>query len=255
MTAALFLCDDLTADVLVLAGPEGHHAATVRRVRVGEPVDLADGRGTRAHCTVVGLGHDTVELRVDERVVEPRPQPWLVVAQAIAKGDRGELAVELATEVGVDEVLPWAAARSIVKWEGPRGEKALGRWRSTAREAGKQSRRAHHPVIGTQVDTDELLARVDAATTFVLHEQATVPLAGVDLPADGEVLLVVGPEGGITDRELDRLTGAAPPPCASAAASCAPPPPAPPRPPSSAPALPAGPERPLASSTSPREPR
>lgn len=208
MTAALFLCDDLTGSVVRLSGPEGRHAATVRRVQLGEPVDLADGRGTRARCTVVGLGHDTVDLRVLERVDEPRPVPWLVLAQALAKGDRGELAVELATEVGVDEVLPWSAARCIVKWDGPRGERALARWRSTAREAGKQSRRARHPVVREQVDLDALLARAGAATTLVLHEQAEVPLASVALPAERDVLLVVGPEGGITDGELGRLRSA-----------------------------------------------
>ena len=208
MTAAVFLCDDLAGDTVVLAGPEGRHAATVRRVQVGEDVDLADGRGTRARCTVVSLGHDTVELRVRERLVEPAPTPWLVVAQGIAKGDRGELAVELATEVGVDEVLPWAAARCIVKWEGARGERALARWRSTAREAGKQSRRARHPVVGDPVGLDALLARAATATTLVLHEEASVPLASVALPADGEVLLVVGPEGGITPAELSALGSA-----------------------------------------------
>lgn len=206
MTAALFLCDDLAGDVVRLSGPEGRHAATVRRVQVGEAVDLADGRGTRARCTVLALGHDTVDLRVRERVVEPPPTPWLAVAQGIAKGDRGELAVELATEVGVDEVLPWAAARCVVKWEGARGERALGRWRSTAREAAKQSRRARHPVVPDPVDLDGLLARTAGATTLVLHEEASVPLASVDLPAEGEVLLVVGPEGGIAERELERLT-------------------------------------------------
>lgn len=208
MTAALFLCDDVSADVVVLTGPEGRHAATVRRVQVGEAVDLADGRGTRASCTVVGLGHDAVELRVRSRVVESAPVPWLVVAQGIAKGDRGELAVELATEVGVDEVLPWAAARCIVKWEGARGERALGRWRSTAREAGKQSRRARSPVVGDPVGLDGLVRRAASATTLVLHEEASAPLASVALPADGEVLLVVGPEGGITEPELAALTAA-----------------------------------------------
>ena len=206
MTAALFLCEDVSGDRIVLTGPEGRHAATVRRVQVGEAVDLADGKGTRARCTVVSLGHDAVELQVRERVVEPQPSPWLVVAQGIAKGDRGELAVELATEVGVDEVLPWAAARCVVKWEGARGQRALGRWRSTAREAGKQSRRARHPVVGAQVDLDALVERAGRAATLVLHEQADVPLATVPLPAEGQVLLVVGPEGGITDRELAALT-------------------------------------------------
>jgi 16S rRNA (uracil1498-N3)-methyltransferase len=205
MTAALFLCDDLTADTVVLSGPEGRHAATVRRVQVGEAVDLADGLGTRARCTVVALGQDRVELRVRERVVEPAPAPWLALAQGIAKGDRGELAVELATEVGVDEVLPWAAARCVVKWEGARGERALARWRSTAREAGKQSRRARHPVVGDPVGLDALVARASTATTLVLHEEASTPLASVGLPQDGQVLLVVGPEGGITERELAAL--------------------------------------------------
>ena len=208
MTAALFLHDDLTGDELVLAGPEGRHAATVRRVRVGEAVDLADGRGTRARCRVTALGQDVVHLRVQSRVVEPEPSPRLVLVQAIAKGDRGELAVELATEVGVDEVVPWAAERCVVKWEGVRGERALGRWRSTAREAGKQSRRARHPVLGTWLDTPALLERVAGTCCLVLHETAVEPLATTALPVAGEVLLVVGPEGGLTDRELAQLEAA-----------------------------------------------
>ncbi|MCW2713347.1 MAG: rRNA ((1498)-N(3))-methyltransferase [Frankiales bacterium] len=205
MTAPLFLLDDLSGDVLVLTGPEGRHAATVRRVRVGEAVDLADGRGTRASCRVLELGQDTVRLSVVSRTVEAPPPLRLVLVQAIAKGDRGELAVELATEVGVDEVVPWSAERCVVKWDGARGERALGRWRSTAREAGKQSRRAWHPPVGHWVDLPELIARMAGATTFVLHEQAQQPLATVDLPGAGEVLLVVGPEGGITDAELAAL--------------------------------------------------
>lgn len=208
MSSALFLCDDLAADLIELGGPEGRHAATVRRVKVGERVDLADGRGTRASCVVVSLGTDVVRLRVEARVLEPEPQPRLVLVQALAKGDRGELAVELATEVGVDEVVPWQAERCIVKWDGARGEKALSRWRSTAREAGKQSRRARHPVVSHWASTEELLARVGSTPTLLLHETASVPLASVALPESGDLLLVVGPEGGLTDREVRSLTAA-----------------------------------------------
>lgn len=208
MSAPLFLCDDLGPDTLLLAGAEGRHAATVRRVRVGEAVDLADGRGTRARCRVTEVGQDVVHLRVIERIVEPERSPRLVLVQAIAKGDRGELAVELATEVGIDEVIPWSAERCIVKWEGARGERALGRWQSTAREAGKQSRQARHPVLGTWLDTPALLARMAGTTTLVLHEQATEPLARTPLPDAGEVLLIVGPEGGLTDGELRAFTEA-----------------------------------------------
>ena len=208
MTAALFLHDDLSSDTVLLAGPEGRHAATVRRVKVGESVDLADGLGTRAACRVVSLGQDVVTLAVLSRVVEPEPAPRLVLVQAIAKGDRGELAVELATEVGIDEVVPWSAERCVVKWEGARGEKSLARWRSTAREAGKQSRRARHPVLTTWLDTPALLERLAGTTCLVLHETAVESLASTPLPVDGEVVLVVGPEGGITDRELRQLEAA-----------------------------------------------
>lgn len=208
MTAALFLHDDLSGDTVLLAGPEGRHAATVRRVKVGESIDLADGLGTRAACRVVSLGQDVVTLAVLSRVVEPEPAPRLVLVQAIAKGDRGELAVELATEVGIDEVVPWSAERCVVKWEGARGEKSLARWRSTAREAGKQSRRARHPVLTTWLDTPALLERLAGTTCLVLHETAVEPLASTPLPSEGEVVLVVGPEGGITDRELRQLQAA-----------------------------------------------
>jgi len=208
VTAPLFLLDDLTRDLLVLQGSEGRHAATVRRVRIGEAVDLTDGRGARAHCTVTRLGRDTVAVQVLSRTVEPELSPRLVLVQAIAKGDRGERAVELATEVGIDEVVPWAAERCVVKWEGVRGERALSRWQSTAREAGKQSRRARLPVVGGWLDTPGLVARLAGATSLVLHEQASAPLARVALPTAGEVLLVIGPEGGISDGELAQLVAA-----------------------------------------------
>lgn len=209
MTSPVFLADDVSGDRIVLGGAEGHHAARVRRVRVGEQVDVVDGRGTRAVCSVTGVGRDTVDLAVLTRTNEQARTPRLVLVQALAKGDRGELAVELATEVGVDEVVPWAAARCVVTWDGDRGGKAHERWRSTAREAAKQSRRAWVPDIRDLHSTTQLGERMATADlTLVLHEAAERPLAGVAVPADGEVLLVVGPEGGITDEELALLTAA-----------------------------------------------
>jgi 16S rRNA (uracil1498-N3)-methyltransferase len=209
MSAPVFVADDVAGDRVVLTGPEGRHAATVRRVRVGEAVDVVDGLGTRASCTVAVVGRDTVELTVARRTTEPRPQPRVVLVQALAKGDRGELAVELATEVGVDEVVPWSAERSIVRWDGERGAKALARWRSTAREAGKQSRRATFPVVTESRSTREVAQLVRTAeAAYVLHESAADPLALQAFPAAGTVVLVVGPEGGVTEAEVAALVEA-----------------------------------------------
>jgi 16S rRNA (uracil1498-N3)-methyltransferase len=212
---ALFVVDELPAEAgFVLDGPEGRHAATVRRLRAGEPLVLTDGRGGLAACRVAELGgpagRDALRLDVLRRWQEPPPAPRVVLAQALLKGDRGELAVELATEAGVDAVLPWRAARCVARWEpGARGERALRRWRATAREAAKQSRRAWLPEVGEPVDTAALAARVSAADrALVLHESAGAGLASAELPAGGELLIVVGPEGGIDGAELDALAAA-----------------------------------------------
>ncbi len=210
MTPPVFLVDDLpTGNDAVLDGPEGHHASTVRRIRPGEEVWLADGTGGLAECTVVAAGPDRLDLRVvRHRLLEP-PSPRVVVAQALPKGDRGELAVELMTELGVDEILPWAAARCVAKWQGARVLRGLARWRGAARAAAKQARRARVPTITEPMSTRELCQRVAAADrAVVLHESAGPSLASLDLPTAGELILIVGPEGGLTDGELTVLRAA-----------------------------------------------
>lgn len=210
-SAPLFLVDALPdGDTGVLDGPEGRHAATVRRLRVGEHLVLADGRGGLARAVVEDVAKDALALRVVDRLLLPPPSPRVVLAQALVKGERGELAVALATEAGVDAVVPWRAARCVARWDpGPRGEKALARWRTTVREAAKQARRPWVPVVEEPVTTAALVTRVaTVAGALVLHESATDGLADVPLPATGDLLLVVGPEGGIAGDELDALTAA-----------------------------------------------
>jgi 16S rRNA (uracil1498-N3)-methyltransferase len=191
----------LTAGVMALTGPEGHHAAAVRRLRPGERADVSDGAGTLAEGVVTGVGKDSVTLDIHAVHTVPPPQPRLAVAQALPKGDRGELAVELMTEIGVDAVIPWAAARSITKWQAERGAKALAKWRATAREAAKQSRRAWLPEVTDLASTAALAKRVPAAYAIVLEADAPAKLHELPLPQAGEVLLLVGPEGGISPAE------------------------------------------------------
>ncbi|HVV21257.1 MAG TPA: 16S rRNA (uracil(1498)-N(3))-methyltransferase [Pseudonocardiaceae bacterium] len=207
-TLPVFLVDELPGgEHAVLDGPEGRHAATVRRLRAGESLMLSDGRGGLAECVVRSADRDTVALTIGRRWTEPAPQPRVVLAQALVKGDRGELAVELATEAGVDEILPWRAERCVARWDdGPRGDKALARWRNTAREAAKQARRAWCPPVAPPIDTSSLAQRVKTVdVALVLHESAEKRPTDIRLPDAGDILLVVGPEGGITDTELATL--------------------------------------------------
>jgi 16S rRNA (uracil1498-N3)-methyltransferase len=199
----------LAGDRVVLAGAEGRHAATVRRLRAGERVDLTDGAGLLAECVVAGAGKDSLELDVVARRHEPAPDPRVVVVQALPKGDRGELAVETMTEVGVDEIVPWSASRCVTQWRPDRREKALGRWRGAAREAAKQARRSWLPVVADLATTAQVADRIAAAScALILHEEAGAALSAVRPPTAGELLLVVGPEGGISDEELRSFTDA-----------------------------------------------
>jgi 16S rRNA (uracil1498-N3)-methyltransferase len=205
MSPPVFLCESarLASDRILLDGPEGRHAAAVRRLKPGERADLTDGAGLLVECVVTSAGRDSLELQATARRHEAAAEPRIVVVQALPKGDRGELAVETMTEVGVDVIVPWAAARCVTQWRPERREKALGRWRSTAREAAKQARRAWLPEVTDLATTAQAAERVSAAAlAVVLHEEAESPLSGLAVPDKGEIVLVVGPEGGLTDDEL-----------------------------------------------------
>lgn len=210
-------------DLLALTGPEARHAVSVKRLRVGERVDLVDGDGLRLVCEVVAAGGETgrgqrLAVRVVGRETEAAPPLFLTLVQALAKGGRDEQAVETATEVGVDLVVPWQAERCVSVWKGLRAAKGCERWRATAQEAAKQARRAWVPRVEDVRTTRALTSWIrgtvaDGGVVLLLHEEASAPVGGIELPqptADRRpvVAVLVGPEGGIGEEETAVLRDA-----------------------------------------------
>lgn len=208
-----FLLDAATVagpgDTVTLTGAEAHHAAAVRRVRVGEDVTVGDGRGVRLVGTVASVAPKEVVVTVLSREETPAQRPRTVLVQALAKGDRDELAVQAATELGIDEIVPWQAARSVSRWEGPKAAKGVARWDTISREAAKQAHRSWLAEVIEPVSTRTLAGRAAHCRMLVLEPTADRALTGLDLSGgDSDIVLVVGPEGGIAPEELVMLTDA-----------------------------------------------
>lgn len=216
MSAPVFLADPTVlaaatpGAAIVIDGPDARHAVTVVRTRVGETVELVDGAGRRVRGIVTAAtAPDRLEVEVSTVADEPQPEPRFVVAQAIAKGEHAELAVDLMTQLGVDVILPWQAARSVARWSDEKADRARSKWQAAAVQAAKQSRRARVPQIEPAIGLRELCTRVaSAGIAIVLHEQASSAFLDLPLPAAGDVLLIVGPEGGISDEERSALLAA-----------------------------------------------
>jgi len=210
---ALFYAEVIPAvgQIAVVEGDEGFHAATVRRIRPGERLVLSDGAGALARCEVREAGKRGLSAQVVERWTAPRPMPPVTVVQAIPKSERSELAIELATEAGADRFVAWQAARCVARWDGDRAAKGLRRWRAVARSAARQSRRAYIPDVGGPVSTDALGGLVaervgSGGLVLVLHESADRPLAELPVAQADSIMVIVGPEGGVSDDEIADLT-------------------------------------------------
>jgi 16S rRNA (uracil1498-N3)-methyltransferase len=181
----------------------------VRRLSAGERADVCDGAGAIAECVVTAVAAGVVELRVLARHDEPAPEPRIVIVQAIPKGDRAELSVELMTEVGADVVVPWQAERCVAQWRADRAARALERWRRAAREAAKQSRRHWFPEVTGPAALPDVAALARAAgLAIILDPEAHRALQRVPLPARGDIVVIVGPEGGVSPAESAGLADA-----------------------------------------------
>lgn len=199
-------------DALVLTGAEGHHAVDVRRLRAGEGVSVGDGAGRVCVCTTVQAAAGRLTVRVEQVLRERERRPRVCLIQALAKGGRDELAIQAATEAGVDAVRPWQARRSIARWVGPKAERGQRRWGDVVREASKQSLRATIPTVEPLLIDGSGTAALDALDAlFVLDPRAGQPLSAVpavELRGLARVGLLIGPEGGMSEVDLDALGAA-----------------------------------------------
>jgi 16S rRNA (uracil1498-N3)-methyltransferase len=193
-------------DLFELKGGEAKHAISVRRMRVGEAIQLTDGRGLRVKGSIQSISGNALQLKISSVTKEASPTIQITLVQALAKGDRDELAVQAATELGISQVIPWESDRSVSRWIGIKEQKAVERWQTIATEASKQALRAWHPIVQSPikgVQVADLVNNFDQV--LVLDPTSKLGLGDFDLIRSGKLALVVGPEGGISESELQSL--------------------------------------------------
>ena len=200
MSLPYFLTDDPAAGVLT--GAEAKHAH-VKRIQPGERIMLIDGQGTTAVTRVTSVGPGRVDGVVEKLQFVPQPTPRVTVVQAVPKGERAELAVDLAVQAGADAIVPWISHRTIARWPANKQAKQVEKWRAQALSSAKQARRAWVPEVRDPVTTNQLSALLHERHALVLHEDATDSIRDVEFGED--VWLIVGPEGGIGEDELEIL--------------------------------------------------
>ena len=202
----LFLVDKLEdSNLIEVSGDEAHHAIKVLRINIGEEILISDGAGNWVRASVENIEKKTFAAKVLERGFQQEKSPRLIVVQGLPKSDRVKDAIEILVESGVDLIIPWQADRSISKWQ----KDSLDKWKNAAVAATKQSRRFRKPEIIDGLSLSQLLEiESENSAILVMHESAETKLSQVVTSkfADmSEIIIVIGPEGGISESELELL--------------------------------------------------
>ncbi|WP_054952306.1 16S rRNA (uracil(1498)-N(3))-methyltransferase [Flaviflexus massiliensis] len=194
-----------------LTGDEARHAH-VKRVTPGEVIDVVNGAGTRATIRVASASPTSL-VGTAESVSHEERGIAITLVQALAKGGRDESAIEAAIEVGVNGIVAWQADRSIVRWSGPKADKGIAKWEQLGLAAMKQSRQSHLPTVSGPYTSKQLTQAIadtvqDGGRVLLCQETATTRLAGLEFDPTDRVWIIVGPEGGISEVELDSFVRA-----------------------------------------------
>jgi 16S rRNA (uracil1498-N3)-methyltransferase len=204
---SLFFVDQLsTGQTQELSGDEGHHAVSVMRLSVGEQIKIADGSGNWVSGTITEVNKRSLKIDVAQRGNAQAGKPELVVVQAVTKSDRTKEMLELLTVGGADQIIPWQAERCISKWQSDSAQK----WMSSIKESAKQARRVKLPILADEVTTSQLVKLFQSTDKVViLHEGAMNGISQLNLSNNLErIILIIGPEGGISDAEISQLENA-----------------------------------------------
>jgi 16S rRNA (uracil1498-N3)-methyltransferase len=199
---SLFFVDKLSSgQTQTLESDEAHHAIKVMRLKTGEEIKISDGEGNWVSGPISEVGKKNLKIDVTASGIEASKKPELVLVQALTKSDRNKEMLELVTVAGVDRIIPWQAERSISKWQ----SNSYDKWTSSIKEAGKQSRRVNLPKLEKLMSAREITQQISASDCIlVFHESANEKFSALDISQNASsVYLIIGPEGGITDKELE----------------------------------------------------
>ena len=207
MLSTFFVAEgtDFSANQIEVDGDEAHHGVNVLRLKTSEEVKISDGVGNWGVGTVSQVNKKSFTVEILDRGFEPASKQRVVVVQAILKNDANKEAVDFLTQVGADEIIPWQSQHSIGKFD----DKSLSKWQSAARESSRQSRRVRIPVISNAYSTENLISKIKGLQNiFVLHESADNRLSQIEINQEADVILIVGPEGGLSEIEVNTFVTA-----------------------------------------------